>query len=85
MDNEGVLRVRGRFDAVRKITGDVRRPIILPKDHHITHLIAASYHERYHHVGHETALNEMKQSFMIPQARLLLKTIRQRRDYPPKS
>lgn len=76
LDQRNVLRMHGRTDAMAHVDDETKRPVILPKDHYITKLIVASYHERYHHLNHETALNELRQKFIIPQARRLMKAIR---------
>lgn len=78
LDLQGVLRMRGRADAMEHVGDETKRPVILPKDHCITKVIVLSYHERYHHLNHETALNELRLKFIISQARRLLKTIRGR-------
>lgn len=72
----GFLRVHGRIDASNEAMSNTKRPIILPREHHVTHLIATDYHRRYHHCNHETALNEIKQKFQITRLRQLMKTIR---------
>lgn len=51
LDRQGVLRMRGRADAIVHVDDETKRPVILPKDHNITKLIGASYHERYHHLN----------------------------------
>lgn len=40
-------------------SGDMKRPIILPRDHQITSLLVKSYHKRYHHHNHETVISEL--------------------------
>lgn len=76
LDENGLVRVKGRIDAAKEVSDDVKRPIILPRDHRITHLIVADYHEQYHHVQHETVINEIRQRFLIPRLRQLVKSVR---------
>ncbi|XP_037041773.1 uncharacterized protein LOC119078376 [Bradysia coprophila] len=76
LDDSGVLRVMGRLDKAHTISESVRRPIILIKDHYVTHLVVDWYHRKYLHLHHQTVLNEIRQKFWIPKLRVLLKVIR---------
>lgn len=76
IDEHGIVRVKGRIDAAEGVNDDMKRPIILPREHRITHLIIAHYHEKYHHVHHETVVNELRQRFVIARLRQLLRSIR---------
>lgn len=76
LDHVGVLRMRGRIDAISNISMDQKRPIILPTKHQITDLVVKEYHCRYKHRNTETVINEVKQKFLIPRLRALLKRIR---------
>lgn len=69
--------MRGRIDAAN-VMADTKQPIILPRNHHVTHLIVDSYHLKYHHINHETVLNELRQKYVIPRLRQLLKFVRTR-------
>lgn len=75
LDEKGVIRMRGRIDAAKTHT-DTKRPVILPRDHRITELIVTSYHTKYHHINHSTALNELRQMYVISRLRQLLKSVR---------
>lgn len=75
LDENGLLRIYGRIDAAA-CTGDMKRPIILPRKHRITQLIVKSYHKRYHHQNHETTINEIRQRFYVPKLRQVLKDVR---------
>lgn len=66
IDEDGIVRMKGRIDKATDVDEDVKRPIIVPKHHKITHLIVSDYHERYHHVNHETVVNELRQRCFIP-------------------
>lgn len=75
LDESGVMRVYGRTDNVVGVKFDTKRPIILPKNHRITHLIVDDYHRRYLHQNNETVLNEIRQRFHIPKLRVVLKKV----------
>lgn len=71
---DGVLRVYGRIDEA-DVPWEQKRPIILPRECHITKLILLHYHEKFHHMNHETAINEIRQKFSISRLRTTFKTI----------
>lgn len=48
VDEEGVMRMRGRIDAAN-VAHSVKRPIILPRQHDVTIRILEDYHTRFHH------------------------------------
>lgn len=75
LDNDGLLRVRGRIDAA-PTDEDAKRPIILPRDHEVTKLIVTNFHVKYHHQNHETTINELRRRYAIPRIRQMLKSIR---------
>ncbi|XP_017476429.1 PREDICTED: uncharacterized protein LOC108366518 [Rhagoletis zephyria] len=56
MDGFGLIRVKNR--AKYFVSQEQHDFIVLPQHHHVTELVAAHYHQRFHHVQHETALNE---------------------------
>ncbi|XP_044570129.1 uncharacterized protein LOC123257009 [Drosophila ananassae] len=72
VDYDGVLRARGRLNSI-DIAEDA---IILAPGCRITNLIARSFHEKYHHLAHETAINDIKASFYISRLRVLYKSVR---------
>ena len=76
IDDCGVLRIKGRIDLGKNIPESMKRPIILPKDNYGTKLIIQHYHEKFHHIHHETVLYEINQVFHIPCLRVQLKKIR---------
>ncbi|XP_038106872.1 uncharacterized protein LOC119766411 [Culex quinquefasciatus] len=69
LDEDGVLRVRGRLEKNESIPFDKRFPIILGRKHAITKKIIQHYHEKYGHTNRETVFNELRQKFWIPNAR----------------
>ncbi|XP_037042681.1 uncharacterized protein LOC119079015 [Bradysia coprophila] len=76
LDEHDILRMKGRIDAATSIAYDTKRPIILPRRHRVTTLLVDSYHRRYKHINHQTALNEIRQKYVIPALRVVMKGIR---------
>ena len=76
LDEVGVIRSQGRIDAATYVNEQIKRKIILPKDHQITLLIIKDYHLKYHHQNYETAINEIKQRFTITNLRSTVKKVR---------
>jgi hypothetical protein len=76
IDNEGLLRVRGRLDAVPSMSSEFKRPIILGRDHYATLLIVRAYHNHFHHQGIETVVNEVRQKFWVPRLRAVVNKVR---------
>ena len=59
IDDDGLIRVGGRlrrgdFDI------NVKHPVILPKESHITELIIRHYHQKVHHQGRNITLNTIR-------------------------
>ncbi|XP_075157822.1 uncharacterized protein LOC142231088 [Haematobia irritans] len=46
LDQMGILRVNGRINAVLNVPTDMKRPIILPKNHRTTFLLLDFYHRK---------------------------------------
>ncbi|XP_055585244.1 uncharacterized protein LOC129738083 [Uranotaenia lowii] len=76
LDENLVIRVRGRISACEFASFDIKNPIILPRSDHITYLIVLYCHIRYHHQNHQTVINELRQRFHIGGLRSLYKTVR---------
>ncbi|XP_055543105.1 uncharacterized protein LOC129728679 [Wyeomyia smithii] len=76
LDESNVLRIRGRTAACKYIDAGAVDPVILPRRHHITHLIIADFHQRFHHQNHETVLNELRQIYYIPRLKSIFKKVR---------
>ncbi|XP_037024141.1 uncharacterized protein LOC119066028 [Bradysia coprophila] len=76
LDEYDVIRMKGRIDAADAVSYETKRPIILPRRHRITQLVVDHYHRRYKHCNHATALNEIRQKFVIPALRVVMKGIR---------
>ncbi|XP_067628058.1 uncharacterized protein [Eurosta solidaginis] len=75
LDDHGILRIRGRVDAIEAVEIDVKRPIILPRRHRITYLIAEFYHRKYHHLHNEIVVNELRQRYWISGLRALVREV----------
>lgn len=75
-DDKNVLREKGRLDAAKMLSPDTKHPIILPRHHQITKLLVDWYHRKYKHANHQTTLNEIRQKFIIPAIRVVLKSVR---------
>lgn len=76
LDENELIRLRGRIDKAVGVSNDVKRPIVLPKEHYISALVVAAYHARFHHLNHETVINELRQKFYISRLRQLVKKVR---------
>ena len=59
VDVDGILRVSGRLRR-STLADDIKFPIILPRDSHVTKLIARHFHERNRHQGKEMTFNEIR-------------------------
>ncbi|XP_065088427.1 uncharacterized protein LOC135709909 [Ochlerotatus camptorhynchus] len=78
LDVDGLLHMRGRIDACEFVEECTKRPILLPKRHPVTDLIIADIHQRYCHMNHQTALNEIRRRFYVPQLRSAYNRVRAR-------
>ncbi|XP_058827850.1 uncharacterized protein LOC131687775 [Topomyia yanbarensis] len=77
LDEKGVLRMLGRSAGCKFIQPSAAHTILLPKKHPLTTLVVRFYHERYHHLNHETVVNELCQKYRIPKMRRVCYKIRQ--------
>ncbi|XP_058828197.1 uncharacterized protein LOC131688063 [Topomyia yanbarensis] len=75
MDQNGILRMRGRIGAASWATFDTKFPIILHREHQVTFLISDWYHRHFRHANRETIINEIRQRFEIPKLRVLMATV----------
>ncbi|XP_055909040.1 uncharacterized protein LOC129943877 [Eupeodes corollae] len=78
LDDHNIIRAKGRIDLSIESNDDFKRPIILPRDHQITYLIMMDMHYRFHHQNHETAINEIRQTYQIPQLRTAFHSMRKK-------
>lgn len=65
MDDFGVIRMEGRSAYAEFISFEQRFPIILPKEHDVTHKLILHYHRKFGHANRETVVNELRQRFYI--------------------
>ncbi|XP_062713212.1 uncharacterized protein LOC134290169 [Aedes albopictus] len=75
LDEAGVIRSDSRIVAAAFASYDTRCPIVLPKDHRVTRMLVAWYHEKYLHANNETVVNEVRQRFHISQLRSLVRNV----------
>ena len=54
---------------------DARRPIILPKKHHLTKLIIQDCHESVHHSGARATLAQLRSKYWVPKGRKVVKGV----------
>jgi len=66
---DGLIRMRGRTQISQDLSKDCKSPIILDPSHHVTKLLLLGFHQKFHHQGKETVLNEVRQKFWIISAR----------------
>lgn len=76
MDKQGIVRMKSRLQEADFLQYDQRNPIILPSKHPITRLIIHDVHVKYWHANYNTVLNELRQIYVIPHARTILKSVR---------
>ena len=69
---DGVLRVGGRLNRAY-LNFDVKHPIILPTDHHLTELIIEDVHSKIvEHLGVEATLNQIFERFWFSHAKTII-------------
>ena len=61
---DDILRVGGRLQFSSKHP-NVAHPILLPKSHHVTHLIVRNCHEKLQHSGRNHVLSSLRERFWI--------------------
>lgn len=59
VDEDGVIKVGGRL-CNSSLPNSIKYPVIIPKEHHITKLIVAHYHDRVKHQGKGLTINEIR-------------------------
>ena len=73
-EEEGILRCQGRLKN-SDLEFDNRYPIILPKDHRLTELIAPKCHEEVHHSGVRATLCRLQTKYWVVRGRHIVKRI----------
>ena len=89
LDDDSILRARGRISKASSIDYGARHPIILSPKSHFTKLVIVDFHHRYNHEGNEHVRNIIQQEYWILRCRSYLRKIihdcpycRQRRARP---
>ncbi|XP_062717003.1 uncharacterized protein LOC134292164 [Aedes albopictus] len=75
LDNNGILRMRGRIGAAPYAPTEAKFPAILPHRHPLTVLIVDWYHRHFRHANRETIVNELRQRFEIANLRALVQKV----------
>lgn len=76
IDENLIIRMNGRIGLTPDIPESLKCPVILPRTHYCTGLLIQHFHEKFHHIHHDTCLNEIRQHFYIPRLRVELKKVR---------
>ena len=72
--SENVLKVNGRLK-YSNLPTELKHPIILPSDHHITQIIVPDIHENSLHSGRDHTLPISREHYWIINAKLVIKTV----------
>ena len=73
IDNQGILRVRGRLQN-STLDFSQKHPIILPNSH-VSLLLVRAYHILYDHAGVDHVIAQIRESFWIVKVRKIAKTV----------
>ena len=74
IDEEGVIRSKGRINKNVTHEEGVQNPILLDKSHHLTYLLIIHFHHRVKHLGVGTTLNALRLGgFWVPKGRQVIK------------
>ncbi|XP_077966594.1 uncharacterized protein LOC144420808 [Styela clava] len=69
---DGILRIWGRLDKA-PISFEMRHPIILPNDHHLTRLIIDFYHKKVGHSSVSHTWNVIREKYWITRPRATIR------------
>ena len=72
---DGLFRAHGRLEDVRSLPEELRKPIILPKDHPFVILLLRDLYERRGHCGYKSLIHEARKGFWIIGLRRMAKTV----------
>ncbi|XP_070855369.1 uncharacterized protein [Drosophila suzukii] len=75
LDDEGLMRVKGRLKNALQLSMSQRTPIILPKAHHLTILVIRNAHHNTLHGGVQLTLSTIHQVFWIVNGKQAVKGI----------
>ncbi len=74
-DSDGVLRVGGRLQHA-PVSDQIKHPMILPRDHHVSMLIVRYAHEwQSGHSGREYVMSTVRKTYLIPRVRPLINRV----------
>ena len=71
---EGLLRVGGRL-ANAPVGYEKKHPVIIPYKHHVTDLIIKQCHESLGHMGQESVLSSLRETFWIVKGRTAVRRV----------
>ncbi|XP_050079493.1 uncharacterized protein LOC126567309 [Anopheles maculipalpis] len=74
IDETGVIRVGGRLK-LSQLPYQSKHPVVLPKQHKFTRLMAEHYHEQLMHAGGRLLLSQMREQYWPLDGRRLVKSI----------
>ena len=74
-DEDSLFRVHGLLEDVRCLPEELRKPIILPKDHPFVILLLLDLYERHGHCGYKSLVHEARKRFWIIGLGRMAKTV----------
>lgn len=78
IDENGVLRIRSRADAVAGVPRTAKSPTILDGRHPYTRLLVQRYHKEQGHGSHEAVINKMRQKYWVTSLRPTVRVVAHR-------
>ena len=65
VDEDGLIRAHGRLEDVRALPGDMRNPIVLPRNHPLVYLLLQRIHQINRHCDYKRLMHEARKRFWI--------------------
>ena len=76
LDDNNLLRAKGRLDKCVSICYDLCNPIMLPRDSFLTVLFVREFHSKCKHLGESSTLNTLRNhGYWLPKGRAVIKRI----------
>lgn len=75
IDNEGLIRLKGRLSNASELCYDTKFPILISHKNPITELPVRKYHNQNNHLGTETIISDIRKRYWITNLRSLVKKI----------
>ncbi|XP_053968959.1 uncharacterized protein LOC128870369 [Anastrepha ludens] len=72
LDTDGIIRCKSRVEHLNNHE-DIK---VMPNSHHVTFLIVRWAHENFHHLMHESVINQIRGTYFINRLRVLYKRVR---------